>query len=86
LAEVDEAFVCLEGDFVVSVDASVVVNPAVGTFDHPAPWLDDEAAGGFLPADHVDGDTGLGCSGGDGLAGIALVTHRWLMVGAICGR
>jgi ABC-type arginine transport system ATPase subunit len=47
LAEGEEALVSGEGDLVVAVQAAAVVDPAVGAFDHPAAWLDDEAVAGF---------------------------------------
>lgn len=73
MAEVTDAFVGLEGDFVVAVDVLAVVDPAVGAFDDPVAGLDDEAMGRFRPGDHVDGDVCPGRGGGDGLAGMALV-------------
>jgi hypothetical protein len=49
--------VCLEGDFVVSVDAQAVVDPAVGAFDHRTEGLLDEAMAGFRLGHDIDGDT-----------------------------
>jgi hypothetical protein len=34
LAEDEESFVSIEGDFVVAVETSAVVDPAVGVFDY----------------------------------------------------
>jgi hypothetical protein len=48
LAE-DEAFVSVEGDFVVTVQAAAMVDPAVGAFDHPASRLDENPQPGFGP-------------------------------------
>jgi ABC-type arginine transport system ATPase subunit len=56
LAEDGEALVSGEGDFVVAVRAAAVVDPAVGAFDHPAAWLDDEAVAGFGAGHDVDVD------------------------------
>lgn len=73
MAVVDEVFVGGRGDFVVVVGAGVVVDRAVGAFDHPTSRLDDEPVAGFWPGDHFDGDTGLGRCGGDSLPGVAVV-------------
>jgi hypothetical protein len=49
LAEDEESFVGGEGGFVVAVDPAAVVDSAVGAFDDPAAWLDDEPWPGLGP-------------------------------------
>jgi len=65
--------VCCEGDFVVAVESSAVVDPAVGAFDDPAAGLDLEPVGGLGAGYDVDADPGLCCGFCDGVAGVALV-------------
>ena len=60
MAEDEESFVGDESDFVMPVEAPAVVDPAVGAFDHPPAWLDDEAGAGFWPGHDIDADAGLG--------------------------
>jgi hypothetical protein len=66
-------FVGGEGDFVVAVQASTVVDPAVGAFDHPPARLTPEPVVRFRAGD--DGGADAGALGGisHGLAGVALV-------------
>jgi len=59
LAQHEESFVGVEGDFEVVVERAAVVDPAVGAFDHPAAWLDDEPAAGLWPRYDVNGDVDL---------------------------
>ena len=73
----------VEGGFVVAIEAAAVADPAVGAFDHPAAWLDDEAAAGFRAGHDVDGDTSLDCGLGDSRAGVALIGPNVADVGAI---
>jgi len=53
-------FVGGEGDLVVAVEASAVVDRAVGAFEYPTCWLDDESTSRFGPGHDVDGDPGVG--------------------------
>lgn len=75
MAEHQEAFVGVKGDFVVAVEPTAVVDPSVGAFDHPPSRLNGEPAAGLRAGHDVDGDFGLGSGLGDGGAGVALV-HR----------
>jgi hypothetical protein len=82
VAEDAGSFVGLEGDFVVVAEASAMVDPAVGGFDAPASLLDDESTAWLWPGHDLDDGAGLGCGVGDCLAGVAVSTHRWAVVGA----
>ena len=54
-----------EGDFVMAVEEATVVDSAVGAFDDPASWLDDNAAGWLRAGYDVEGNSGLIGSPGD---------------------
>jgi hypothetical protein len=54
LAEDEKSFVGGEGDLVVAVEASAVVDPAVGAFDHRTFWLGNESTSGFRLGHDVD--------------------------------
>ena len=43
-----------DGDFVVAVQVTAVVDPAVGGFVHPPARLHDEPVAGFGPGHDVD--------------------------------
>jgi hypothetical protein len=70
LAEDEESLVGGEGDLVVVVEVSAVVDPAVGVFDLPTFWLDSESTWGFGPGHTArmirDGESGDACPGGVG--------------------
>jgi hypothetical protein len=73
LAEDEKSLVGGEGDLAVVVQASAVVDRAVGAFDHPTSWLDDESTCGFRPGHDVGGDPGVGGGMGNGRAGVSVV-------------
>jgi hypothetical protein len=54
LAEDEKAFVRIEGDLMVTVEALAMVDSSIGAFDRPPARLDDEAAAGFRPRHDAD--------------------------------
>jgi hypothetical protein len=65
LAEDEESFVSVGGEFVVAVQEAAVAGLSVAAFDHPASRLDGDPAAGFRPGHDVNGDSGLGGGVGD---------------------
>jgi hypothetical protein len=49
----------------MAVEEATVVDSAVGAFDDPASWLDDNAAGWLRAGYDVEGNSGLIGSPGD---------------------
>ncbi|WP_461184262.1 hypothetical protein, partial [Xylanimonas ulmi] len=59
-----------EGGFVLPHEASMSVDPPVGSLDDPPAWLDDEPADGLGTGDDLQFDPGRCRGGGWGLAGV----------------